>query len=55
LTQPLIKPDVRIARIQLSDWLHLRLTDEAPTPAIGVFIVLLPTVLRPARASAISV
>src|SRR5262245_40887825 len=28
---PLIKPDLRIARIRLSDWLHRRLTNEAPT------------------------
>src|SRR5215475_4243526 len=28
---PLIKPDVRIARIRLSDWLHRRLTNVAPT------------------------
>jgi len=28
---PLIKPDVRIARIRLSDWLHRRLTNGPPT------------------------
>ena len=27
---PLIKPDVPISGIRLSDWLHRRLTDEAP-------------------------
>src|SRR6185436_6162224 len=28
---PLIKPDVRISRIRLSDWLHRRLTNGPPT------------------------
>ena len=28
---PLIKPDVQISRIRLSDWLHRRLTNEAPS------------------------
>src|SRR5258708_2742649 len=27
---PLIKPDVRISRIRLSDWLHRRLTNASP-------------------------
>src|SRR5882757_5683086 len=27
---PLIKPDVRISRIRLSDWLHRRLTNARP-------------------------
>src|ERR1700738_2735639 len=27
---PLIKPDVRISRIRLSDWFHRRLTNEGP-------------------------
>src|SRR6266700_1093934 len=33
---PLIKPDVRISRIRLSDWLHRRLTNEVPTVPDGV-------------------
>ena len=33
---PLIKPDVRISRIRLSDWLHRRLTNARPSaPANG--------------------
>src|SRR6266498_3929899 len=33
---PLIKPDVRISRIRLSDWLHRRLTNAHPlAPADG--------------------